>query len=107
MGSIGASENHGNGEESQEVQFARLTWQLRENHHPKAILKTEKPTAPCRGGVVYSTEHYNIQQVADGSRYFQVHRKAELSRIPQVGEKPNISYSAKEPLARVREQKRS
>lgn len=93
--------------ESQEVQFARLTWQLRENHHPKAILKTERPTAPCRGCVVLATEHYIIQQVADGSRYFQAHRKADLPRTPEVGEKLNIGYSQKEPMARIREMKRS
>ncbi|MDO4775813.1 MAG: phosphoribosyltransferase [Cardiobacteriaceae bacterium] len=78
-----------------------LTALLAEN--PKAILKTEKPTVPCRGCVVLATENFIIQQVADGSRYFQVHRKDALGRVPDVGERVNISYSSKEPLARVRE----
>lgn len=93
--------------ESQEVQFARLTWQLRENHHPKAILKTERPTAPCRGRVVFHTENFVIQQVNEGSRYFQAHAKNDLPRTPEVGEKLNISYSQKEPMVRIREMKRS
>lgn len=103
VASFGTAENNEVAGEPQEVQFARLTWQLRENHHPKAILKTEKPTAPCRGCVVLATENFIIQQVADGSRYFQIHRKDALSRIPDVGERVNISYSSKESLARVRE----
>ncbi|WP_298079469.1 phosphoribosyltransferase [uncultured Cardiobacterium sp.] len=70
--------------------------------NPNAILKTEKPTTPCRGRVVFATDTFIIQQVADGSRYFQAHRKTDLSQIPNIGEKVNISYSAKEPLARVR-----
>ena len=70
--------------------------------NPNAILKTEKPTTPCRGRVVFATDTFIIQQVADDSRYFQAHRKADLSQIPNIGEKANISYSAKEPLARVR-----
>ena len=70
--------------------------------NPNAILKTEKPTTPCRGRVVFATDTFIIQQVADGSRYFQAHRKADLSQIPNIGEKANISYSTKEPLARVR-----
>lgn len=78
-----------------------ITALLAEN--PNAILKTEQPTAPCRGCVVLATENFIIQQVADGSRYFQAHRKDVLGRIPEVGEKVNISYSSKEPLARVRE----
>lgn len=73
--------------------------------NPNSILKTEKPTAPCRGCVVLATENYIIQQIADGSRYYQAHRKADLSRVPSIGEKPNISYSPKEALARVRIQK--
>jgi len=70
--------------------------------NPNAILKTEKPTTPCRVRVVFATDTFIIQQVADGSRYFQAHRKTDLSQIPNIGEKVNISYSAKEPLARVR-----
>ena len=33
--------------------------------NPNAILKTEKPTTPCRGRVVFATDTFIIQQVAD------------------------------------------
>lgn len=68
-----------------------------------AILKAEKPTTPCRGRIVFHTENYVIQQVADNSRFYQAHAKKELLRIPDIGEKLNISYSPKEPLARIRQ----
>ena len=93
----------GNGEESEEIQIAKLTVLLREKYHPKAILKTELPVAPCRGEVVYEGEDFIIQQVATDSRYFQLHKKENLSRVPSVGEKPSIRYSSKEKLAKVGE----
>lgn len=78
-----------------------------QKENPNAILKTEKPTTPCRGRVVFHTENFVIQQVNEGSRYFQAHAKNDLPRTPEVGEKLNISYSQKEPMARIREMKRS
>ena len=85
----------GNGEESEEIQIVRLTLLLREKHHPKEIIKTEKPVAPCLGVVVHEGEDFIIQQVATDSRYFQLHKKADLSRVPKVGEKTSIRFLPK------------
>lgn len=90
-------------ESAEEKLISELTVLLREKHHPKAILKNELPVAPCRGVVVYEGEDFIIQQVATDSRYFQLHKKENLSRIPKVGEKPSIRYSSKEKLAKVGE----
>lgn len=73
-----------------------------QSEHPKAILRTSKPTALCCGRVVLSTENFIIQQVAEGSRYYQAHRKSDLEQLPEIGQKARITYSQNENQARVR-----
>ena len=66
------------------------------------VLRLERPSYFCTGRVISHTENFIIQQVAEGSRYYQVHKKADLPSIPAVGEKVHISYSPKEKLAKIR-----
>lgn len=92
-------------EEQKAIQLAKLTQEIQAKHHPKAIISLDKRTSPCRGLIVAQTDDFIIQQVNEGSRYFQAHAKKDLPYIPAIGEKPNISYSPKESQARIRAQK--
>lgn len=107
VGGLLVAEESASPEEREAIEFARITQKLQETHHAKAIIIMDKRTVPCRGEIVAETNDFIIQQVADNSRYFQAHAKKDLPRIPEIGEKLNISYSQKEPMARIREMKRS
>ena len=91
----------GAGGDTETEKYRHILTLLRQEN-PDAVLKSEKPAAPCRGRVVFADSDIIVQHVADGSRYYQIHEKSALARVPAVGEKANISYAAHEKRARVR-----
>lgn len=81
-------------------ELAPITAKLKERDQ-KAHLRVTKPTALCKGRVLFETENFIVQQVADDSHFYQAHRKSDLEQIPEVGQKARISYHQGKPLARV------
>ena len=87
--------------QSEDLQLAQLTVALRENYHPKAIIKTEQPKAPCQGLIVHIGDNLVVQQVESGSRYFQAWNKQDLDIPLKIGDKAKI-YLDKQGKAQIK-----
>lgn len=69
------------------------------DHHAEAEVVNLRST---KGKIVAETDRESIQRLGDGSRYFKIHVKSELSVVPKVGENVQINYSANRQKAEVK-----
>lgn len=78
----------------------RTAEEIVKSHHRFAELVGDNMKS-TKGKIVGETATQSIQQLGDGSKYFKIHDKQNLTVVPKVGDDVKITYSATQAKATV------